>query len=273
MSKTNFGCPVHPDAFSDARIIHGADRTGVRGKTVRRKPLRVDTAVLDIPRDFILANKFVTLTADVMFVNGWPFLTTFSRRIRMITAEYTPSRKAKQLASCLTKVINVYTRGGYTVNVVLMDQEFDKVEELIPQVECNTTAAREHVGDIERQHRTIKERARTVRSSLPFTYLPKDIVIHLVYFACFWLNAFPHPKGISANMSPREIVTRKPVSWKLHARACFGSYVEGHEDPDITNNVEDRAFAGIYLGATGNRQGTVKIWDVMTGVVKKVREL
>ncbi|KAL7523154.1 hypothetical protein ACHAWF_000400 [Thalassiosira exigua] len=111
----------------------------------------------------------------------------------MITAEYTPSRTANQLASCLTKVINVYTRAGYTVNVVLMDQEFDKVEELIPQVECNTTAAREHVSNIERQHRTVKERVCTVRISLPFTYIPKDIMIHLVYFTCFWLDAFSHP--------------------------------------------------------------------------------
>ncbi|KAL7524129.1 hypothetical protein ACHAWF_000820 [Thalassiosira exigua] len=153
-----------------------------------------------------------------MFVNGWPFLTTFSRRIRMITAKYTPSRTAKQLASCLTKVINVYTWGGYTVNVVLTDEEFVKVKGLIPQVECNTTAAREHVSDIERQHCTIKKRARTVHSSLPFAYLPKDLVIHLVYFACFWLIVFPYPKGISANMSPKEIV--KACELKI-ARTCL----------------------------------------------------
>ncbi|KAL7525010.1 hypothetical protein ACHAWF_001172 [Thalassiosira exigua] len=154
--------------------------------------------------------------AHVMFVNGWPFLTTFSRRIRMITAQYNPSKMTKQSASCLTK--DVYTRGGYTINVILMDQEFDKVEELIPQVKCNTSAAREHITDIENQHRTVKERACTVRSGLPFTYLPKELVINLVYFVCFWLNASSHPKGISANLSPREIVTCRPVSWKLHAR-------------------------------------------------------
>ncbi|KAL7536751.1 hypothetical protein ACHAWF_005548 [Thalassiosira exigua] len=112
----------------------------------------------------------------------------------MITAKYTPSRTAEHLASCLTKVINAYTRGGYTIGVIIMDQVFDKVTELIPQVECNNTAAKEHVTDIERQHRTIKKRARTMRSSLPFTYLLKDLVINLVYFV-FFLEFIPASQG------------------------------------------------------------------------------
>ena len=69
----------------------------------------------------------MTLTADVVFVNGVPFLVTLSRRIRLRTAEYVPSRTGPILAHSLKKVLNVYTRGGFMVNVILMDQEFDKV--------------------------------------------------------------------------------------------------------------------------------------------------
>ena len=70
----------------------------------------------------------MTLTADIMFVNGVAFLMTLSRRIRLVTAEHIPTRTAKQLSSSLDKIVRLYTRGGFTVKVILMDQEFDKVE-------------------------------------------------------------------------------------------------------------------------------------------------
>ena len=61
-----------------------------------------------------------------MFVNGLPFLTTFSRDIRFGTAEHVPSRTAKQLANSLMKVVKLYAKGGFVVRNVLMDGEFEK---------------------------------------------------------------------------------------------------------------------------------------------------
>ena len=88
----------------------------------------------------------MTLTSDVMFVNGMPFLITLSRRIRLLTVEHIPSRTAKQLSSSLTKIVNLYARGGFVVNVVLMHQEFGKIVDELPKLEINTTAACEHIG-------------------------------------------------------------------------------------------------------------------------------
>ena len=51
----------------------------------------------------------------------------------------------------------------------------------------------------------------------------------------------------------------------------FGEYVEAHEDPDITNTPCSRTYPGIYLGPTTNIQGTKKVFDLKTGVVKKPR--
>ncbi len=39
--------------------------------------------------------------------------------------------------------------GGEIINVMLMDMEFEKLVDLLPSVSINTTAAREHVGEIE----------------------------------------------------------------------------------------------------------------------------
>ena len=91
-----------------------------------------------------------------MFVNDIPFLTTLSRKIRLVTAKYLPTRMAKQLGSLLTKVVNLYAQGGFTVHTILMDQEFDKVTDLLPNIEVNPTVACEQISEIERMHRTIK---------------------------------------------------------------------------------------------------------------------
>jgi len=141
-------CPVKPDHIINAHSIFGPSIAGVRGRTTRQKPERVEAVVGRIPDDFHRLHKFVVLTAGVMFVNGMAFLTTLSRKLRLATVEQLPSRTATQLSNSLIKIVKLYTRTGFIVKVIMMDQEFDKVEDACNMVEINTTAAREHVGEI-----------------------------------------------------------------------------------------------------------------------------
>ena len=83
-----------------------------------------------------------------------------------------PRRTAKLLAKSIKKVIALYARGGFIVNLALMDKEFDKVQEHLPFLQINTTAAREHVGEIEREIRQVKERTRCTTSDFPFEHIP-----------------------------------------------------------------------------------------------------
>ena len=118
-----------------------------------------------------------------MLVSGIPFLVTLSRGIRLYTAEYMPTRTADQLGSGLKKVLNLYRRGGFIVRVILMDMEFESLSDVLELVQVNTTAAREHVSDIERDIRTIKDRARCTVVALPRKIiLPKKVIIHLITF-------------------------------------------------------------------------------------------
>ena len=82
-----------------------------------------------------------------MFVDGLPFLLTRSRDIRFGTVELLPSRTAPQLGSSLMKIVKLYAMRGFVVRCVLMDMEFESVKEHA-MVPINTTAAREHVGEI-----------------------------------------------------------------------------------------------------------------------------
>ena len=54
------------------------------------------------------------------------------------------------------KIVKLYALGGFRVRVILMDMEFEKVKDEVELVELNTTAAREHVGEIERSIRQRK---------------------------------------------------------------------------------------------------------------------
>ena len=88
---------------------------------MRHKPARVETEETYVPRYFYGVRKFVTLTADVMFVNGIPFLATLSRKIRLFTVKLIPSRTAAQLSSHLMKVVRLYARGSFSIRNILMD--------------------------------------------------------------------------------------------------------------------------------------------------------
>ena len=47
-----------------------------------------------------------------MFVCGVPLFVTLSGKIKLVTAEYMPNRKAGQLAKYLRKIVKLYERGG-----------------------------------------------------------------------------------------------------------------------------------------------------------------
>jgi len=77
-----------------------------------------------------------------------------------------------------------------------MDMEFEKLKPLMPHVALNTTAAQEHVGEIERKIGVIKERARGTFNTMPYKRLPKTMVKELLHFCVMWMISFPVKLGI-----------------------------------------------------------------------------
>ena len=171
----------------------------------------------------------------------------------------------------MKKVLRVYYRAGFTVRYMLMDGEFEKVKAELPSIVCNTTAAKEHVAEAERHIRSVKERSRGIRATLPFSSIPKRVKIELIYFIVCWLNAFPVKSGISRQFSPREIVLRWQLDIKRHCRVMFGEYCEVHDELDPTNTQVSKTHEALALGPTRNSQGTVKFFCLETGRVLKRR--
>ena len=132
----------------------------------------------------------------------------------------------------------------------MADPEFEPLRAVFPSL--NTCGVDEHIPEIERFIRTVKDRVRSVFHSLPYKYIPRLLLVHLVKAAVFWLNAFPHRDGIS-DQSPRYIMTGQTLNFQRHARLELGAYVQTHEEHD--NSTGPRTLGAVCLGPTGNQQG------------------
>ncbi len=264
-----FNCPVTANAVTDAHQIFSPDLAGVRGRMVWRPPESVTTDYVQIPRAILEQHQLVTLAVDLMFVNGVPFLVSVARDLNLVTAKFTPSRMAKQLAAGITWMMDLYARGGFQVGAVLMDNKFEKLKNLAPILTINTTAEKEHVPEVECKIRLIKERGKGILNTLPFKRMPRLMLIELIYHVVLWLNAFPAKSGVSETLSPHKIVYRQKMDFAKHCRLPFGTYCEVHDEPTPTNSMVTCSTPVIVLGPMGNLQGIYKYFSLATG--KKVK--
>ena len=129
---------------------------------------------------------------------------------------------------------------------------------------ANFATRNEHVPEIERQHRVIKERARACRSTLPFEVLPRLLLVEMVNNCALWINMFPD-KGGNSNVSPRTLMTGMKLDYSKHCRFPLGSCVQVHDKPSPTNSPTERTVGAIALGPTGNLQGGYKFLNLRTG--------
>jgi hypothetical protein len=213
-----------------------------------------------------------------MFVNGLSFVTSISRKVKLTTTKYITTRSETNLVKSLLKIFWLYKARGFTPITALMDREFEclRLELLTHGVNLNTTAAREHVLDIERKIRLIKERTRELRSTLPFKNIPGRMIIEMLANVVLWINAFPPASGVSKTYSPRTTMTGTALDFNKHCQIPFGAYAEVHEDRNSTNTMSERTQPEICLGPTANFQGSYKFISLLTGkriTCKQFKEL
>ena len=167
-------------------------------------------------------------------------MITSERKIKFVIVEHTPSQTPEQLSKSSNKVIKLYGRGCLIIRVLLMDMEFEKVVEIMGNVELNIAEERELMGEVYRTSRNVEECGIGIVNTLAYSYLISHIVIHLVHFIVMWLNEIPSGKGISKKKSLNEIVIGRHIDLKYHCRVLFELYVEANDNPNITNNTPPR---------------------------------
>ena len=98
------------------------------------------------------------------------------------------------MEECIDKILRAYGIRGFHVTAIHVDIQFKSIKDrgnlnLI----TNVVSRGEHVPDIERHHRVLKERARCYCAMLlkvNINTLPRMMVIHLMTTVNFYVNAF-----------------------------------------------------------------------------------
>merc|ERR1712157_208035 len=98
----------------------------------------------------------------------------------------------------ILSVFSLYSTGGFNVVMIHVDNQFKVLKDRKKLgVAVNVVGRGEHVPEIERVNRVIKERCRCYFAMVPFKSLPRIMVIHLMMTVVFYLNAFVWQPGVS----------------------------------------------------------------------------
>jgi hypothetical protein len=258
-------CPVTRDDIIAAEHIFGPDLGILEGKTVWQKTAAVRLNTVNIPSGLMMQYRDITLSGDVMFVNQVPFFVTIAQHVKFGTVEMLQSQHARVIMIAIKQVSKIYRRRGFWVTNMSMDGQFESIRGDLAelQINLNITSANEHVPEVERYIRTLKERTRAVYNTMPFQKVPLRMVAEMVYSSRFWLNSFPALDGISKVLSPRDIITESSIDYNRHCQLEFGSYVQTHEDHD--NTMATSTIGAIVLRPTGNAQGGYYFLNLTTG--------
>jgi Zinc knuckle len=153
----------------------------------------VSAPFTDVPSSILERYRDVKLSANIMKVNGVSFLVSISEHIKFGTAAMVESHHAKVLLKALAQIKQTYAKRGFRVVTILIYGEFESERAALADlgIALNTASQDEHVPEIERRIRTIKERVRGVWNTLPFKKVPCRMIIEMVYASNFWLNVFP----------------------------------------------------------------------------------
>jgi hypothetical protein len=145
------------------------------------------------------------------------------------------TKSPEEYAKVLNKIMLMYRKAGFLVTHIYCENEFrplmTRLLEQEPNLVFNFANPSEHVPEIERSIRVIKERVRAIYHRLPFHHLPRTMVKLLVSESAKKLNFFPVKGGISPYHCPRMILHQRNLDYEKHCKHAFGSYVQAHDDP------------------------------------------
>ena len=143
-----------------------------------------------------------------------------------------------------------YLRRGFIITTVHVDGENFPLKELIEGMpggpSMNLTRVNEHVPEIERGLRVVKERSRDLRHSLPYNRIPLIMTIRGILVISLMLNQFPTKNRISKTFSHKTILNGEILDYKNHLQIQFGQYYQVHENHVAGSTCADSCRLGIY---------------------------
>jgi len=249
LSNNNIAdCPVRPEHARRAQYVFGPDVAGLKGKTTRRAPAHVDDIVpVPVPAFIREWHNNVTLCIDIFYVNGMPFFHSVSRKLQFRTVEDIPSRAYKHLLLCMQNVQNLYKSRNFVVVCVRGHLEFECLRDALIPVRFDPAAKGDHVPEVERPIRTMKEHFRSCIQGLPYEFYTKIMVKSAILNVCRLLNLLPSDTGVSRDISPVTLVCGTSPPRFSDFNIAFGTYAQVHDNNVKSNTPASRTTGGIAL--------------------------
>ena len=157
-------CPLMVEDVKAAEHIFGPETRWLTGKTVNRTGIAMRTNLMNLPFEILERYRSVTLSGDIMWINVIRFFKTQSCHIRFITSQAVRSATASSLGGYIKKVAVVYMQQSSRIVEMQMYGQFEPLRGALAEMKItmNVCSEAEHIGDIKRMNRTVKECARRI---------------------------------------------------------------------------------------------------------------
>ena len=200
-------CPVTKADAQRANVIYGPDLAYLKGKTTDHPtsshvPMQVPSP---LPEEIIKYHSNITLCVDFFYVQRLPFIHAISRKVWYRQAVAIPDRTKATMMSFVNKSVLKYTSRGFEVIDAHADKEFECLHGSLGNISLEICGPDEHVPEVERSIRTMKETMRATAHSLPYRRLPKIMIVELVAMATHCINGFPKEDGVTEFRQPLQV--------------------------------------------------------------------
>ena len=157
-----------------AEDIFGPNLHGLKGKTTQQKVKHARVTLLAIPLQIKNRYRCIQLCISIVKVNSLRFFISKSRHVKFTTIEFITNELDETLLKCIISIKTFYLARGFTIETILADGQFQSLELAIlnESITLNICSRAEHVYEIERMNRTVKERVQGIYNNLPFTHMP-----------------------------------------------------------------------------------------------------
>jgi hypothetical protein len=188
----------------------------LKGKNTRSKTILVARDYVKIPLELMKLHKEVFLTTDIFFVNNNPLFLTLSCKIMFTAVNHLADCTLLQIFKAFKEIYQYYLQRGFHITVVHANGEFVPLKPLIESIPggpvVNLASANEHMLEVERCVRVVKERCRATRHRLPFERIPKIMKVHILLNVVKLLNFFSTKGGLSETLVPKTIMSGETLN-------------------------------------------------------------
>ena len=163
-------CLVTRADAQHANVIYGPDLAYLKGKTMEHpaSPHVATQVCSPLPMEIAKHHSTITLCLDFFYIQWLPFVHAISRKIGYRQAVAVPDCTKETMLTFANKCMLEYTKRGFEVVDVHADKEFECLREGLGNVSLEVCGPDEHVPEVERSIRTMKETMQATAHGLSY---------------------------------------------------------------------------------------------------------